>query len=95
MLLTCADMPSCAFRRPALAAVLQEHKVWVEDPAHPEGGSWQYDYAITNVEYTGLYRGFYIGTLSGMVVKFTSLASAVKLPEPWCPNLPAQLSIAS
>lgn len=32
---------------------LQEHKVWVEDPSHPEGGSWQYDYAITNVEYTG------------------------------------------
>jgi hypothetical protein len=37
---------------------LQERKVWVEDSAHPEGGSWQYDYAITNVEYTGLYRGF-------------------------------------
>lgn len=32
---------------------LQEHKVWVEDASQPEGGSWQYDYAITNVEYTG------------------------------------------
>jgi hypothetical protein len=27
--------------------------VWVEDPSQPEGGRWQYDYAITNVEYTG------------------------------------------
>jgi hypothetical protein len=30
--------------------------VWVEDPSHPETGSWQYDYAITNVEYTGAVR---------------------------------------
>jgi hypothetical protein len=35
--------------------------VWVEDPAHPEGGSWQYDYAITNVEYTGV-QGPLLGT---------------------------------
>lgn len=33
---------------------VQEQKVWVEDSSHPEGGSWQYDYAITNVEYTGV-----------------------------------------
>jgi hypothetical protein len=31
--------------------------VWVEDASHPEGGSWQYDYAITNVEYTGMCSG--------------------------------------
>eukprot|EP00775_Hariotina_reticulata_P001593 gene1593-1933_t len=36
--------------------VLQERKVWVEDLAHPDGGSWQYDYAITNVEYTEFER---------------------------------------
>jgi hypothetical protein len=35
---------------------VQERKVWVEDPAHPDGGSWQYDYAITNVEYTEFER---------------------------------------
>ncbi|KAF6262593.1 nucleotide-diphospho-sugar transferase [Scenedesmus sp. NREL 46B-D3] len=36
--------------------VLQERKVWVEDSSLPEGGSWQYDYAITNVEYTEFER---------------------------------------
>jgi hypothetical protein len=36
--------------------VLQERKVWVEDTTLPEGGSWQYDYAITNVEYTEFER---------------------------------------
>eukprot|EP00879_Flechtneria_rotunda_P005108 GHRR01005389.1.p1 GENE.GHRR01005389.1~~GHRR01005389.1.p1 ORF type:complete len:883 (+),score=260.17 GHRR01005389.1:598-3246(+) len=36
--------------------VLQEHKVWVEDSSHPEGGTWQYEYAITNVEYTEFER---------------------------------------
>jgi hypothetical protein len=35
---------------------LQERKVWVEDPSLPEGGSWQFDYAITNVEYTEFER---------------------------------------
>lgn len=30
--------------------------MWVEDPSLPEGGSWQYDYAITNVEYTEFER---------------------------------------
>lgn len=43
----------CPAAVPCSPAVLQEHKVWVEDPAHPEGGSWEYEYAITNVEYTG------------------------------------------
>ncbi|WIA22182.1 hypothetical protein OEZ85_004516 [Tetradesmus obliquus] len=36
--------------------VLQERKVWVEDASLPEGGSWQFDYAITNVEYTEFER---------------------------------------
>lgn len=35
---------------------MQERKVWVEDPTQPEGGSWEYDYAITNVEYTEFER---------------------------------------
>lgn len=29
--------------------------MWVPEPSHPEGGSWQYEYAITNVEYTGAW----------------------------------------
>jgi len=36
--------------------VLQERKVWREDPSNPNGGRWEYDYAITNVEYTEFER---------------------------------------
>lgn len=30
--------------------------MWVSDPKHPQGGRWEYEYAITNVEYTEFER---------------------------------------
>ena len=30
--------------------------MWREDPSNPNGGRWEYDYAVTNVEYTEFER---------------------------------------